>query len=176
MGILYRLAIFVLTLLHSASVVQAADETCSRLATINYQDVLVDSSSSKKGEGLRFYLEKDEVAKKLLNQYQESTSQEVRSAIMGTTGTLLMLTGLYRLSNNDRNGWDKVKAEKFWIISGIGMVTLNYFLSRAIDAWNEDLLYGAINEYNKRNLPKIYFNPGINPDNKGFSSGLIQEF
>ena len=36
-----------------------ASESCSRTATINYQEVLVDSASSLKGEGLRPYLAKD---------------------------------------------------------------------------------------------------------------------
>ena len=30
-------------------------DTCSRIATINYQDILIDTSSTKKGEGLRYY-------------------------------------------------------------------------------------------------------------------------
>lgn len=48
-----------------------AEKTCSRVATINYQQVLVDAGSNKKGEGLRFYLEKDPISKKLLDKYQE---------------------------------------------------------------------------------------------------------
>ena len=36
-------------------------ETCSRTAIINYQKILVDINTTHKGEGLRYYLEKDTV-------------------------------------------------------------------------------------------------------------------
>jgi len=49
-----------------------AVETCSRIAIINYQEVLVDSNASDKGEGLRYHLEKDPVAKEYLNTYQKT--------------------------------------------------------------------------------------------------------
>ncbi|HLW56607.1 MAG TPA: hypothetical protein VKY27_04425, partial [Bacteriovoracaceae bacterium] len=65
-----RLTLILILLLNSLSVFAA--ETCSRVAIINYQEVLVDVSSSNRGEGLRFYLEKDEVAKGLLDEYQEN--------------------------------------------------------------------------------------------------------
>ena len=54
--------------------VSHAVETCSRIAIVNYQEVLVDSNASEKGEGLRYHLEKDPVAKEYLDTYQKNSA------------------------------------------------------------------------------------------------------
>ena len=62
--ILSRILIFALALSWIISPGYAiTDEPCSRSARINYQDVLVDTSSTRKGEGIKFYLEKDPIAR-----------------------------------------------------------------------------------------------------------------
>ena len=58
-----RLTLLILSLISSAW----GAETCSRVASINYQEVLIDVSSNNRGEGLRYYLAKDQIAKELLD-------------------------------------------------------------------------------------------------------------
>ena len=71
-----------------------AAETCSRVATINYQEVLVDVSSSNRGEGIRYYLEKDQIARELLDEYQENLRPTWKGATMSTLGSAMILGGL----------------------------------------------------------------------------------
>lgn len=125
-----------------------SQETCSRIATINYQEVLVDSNSVDKGEGLRFHLEKDPIALEHLNNYQKSSSHMFTNAVVGTVGTGLLLYGFFSPGAEDRN---------IFIASGIATIFINYLISRTLDIQSETHLDQAIEEYNKRNLPKIYF-------------------
>jgi hypothetical protein len=127
-----------------------ANETCSRVATINYQEVLVDSSSTKKGEGLRFYLEKDPVAKQHLELYQKETGIRWQNAALGTAGTGLILSTAFM---DDKNSNREV-----FLLSGLTLLTVNFLLAATMDYYNERNLHKAIEEYNKRNLPKINFN------------------
>lgn len=127
-----------------------AAQTCSRIAVINYQEVLVDSNSSEKGEGLRFHLEKDPVAKEYLDKYQKGTRSRWHNAVLGTAGTGLLLAGVFNSDSDSR---------KILLISGASTLLVNFLLSRTIEMNNESNLNHAIEEYNKRNLPKIYFNP-----------------
>src|SRR3989339_1955314 len=90
-----------------------AQETCSRSAIINYQEILVDTNSTQKGEGLRFYLEKDPTAIKYLDKYQEEAQIKWANIVMGTTGSLLTIGGLLVGGDND----DK----KAMIIGGISL-------------------------------------------------------
>lgn len=133
-----------------SSALLAAD-TCSRVAIINYQEVLVDTSSTQKGEGLRFHLEKDELAAKFLNEYQEGTEMRWQNALLGTLGTGLIITGLFTNSNSNNR--------KAFFISGGAFIAINFFVARTLEAANEKNLVRAIEEYNKRNLPRIYFSP-----------------
>ncbi len=128
-----------------------AIETCSRVATINFQEVLVDSNSTDKGEGLRFHLQKDPVAKDFLDIYQKNSSLTWPSAIMGTAGTGILLYGFFNRRSVDR---------PIYLISGTVAILVNFLIARTIEFNNEKNLTRAIEEYNKRNLPKIYFNPG----------------
>lgn len=126
-------------------------DTCSRVAIINYQEVLVDTSSTQKGEGLRFHLEKDELAQKFLSEYQKGTEMRWQNALLGTLGTGLILTGLF--TNSESNN------RKAFFISGGAFIAINFFVARTLEAANEKNLVRAIEEYNKRNLPRIYFSP-----------------
>lgn len=126
-----------------------ANETCSRVATINYQEVLVDSSSTKKGEGLRFYLEKDPAAKQYLEVYQNQTGIRWQNAALGTIGTGLILSTAFIDDTNSNR--------EVFLLSGLTLLTVNFLLAATMDYYNEKNLHKAIEEYNKRNLPKINF-------------------
>jgi hypothetical protein len=128
----------------------SATETCSRIATINYQEVLVDTNSTDKGEGLRYHLEKDPIAKEYLNIYQKNSSVKWPTAVLGTAGTAVLLLGFFNRSSADR---------EIYLISGASIILVNFLIARTVEVNNETNLTRAVEEYNKRNLPKIYFNP-----------------
>lgn len=127
-----------------------AVETCSRIAIINYQEVLVDSNASEKGEGLRYHIEKDPVAKEYLDNYQNNSAIRWPNALLGTAGTGLLLFGFFTSDSQDR---------QVYLISGGAAILVNFLIARTLEVANEANLNRAIEEYNKRNLPKIYFNP-----------------
>ena len=127
-----------------------AVETCSRTAIINYQEILVDSNSSQKGEGLRYYLDKDPIAKDYLDIYQKNSAIQWPSAVIGTAGTGLLLFGFFNSDSENR---------RLYIISGTATILVNFLVARTLEVSNESNLNRAIDEYNKRNLPKILFEP-----------------
>lgn len=132
-----------------------AEDTCGRTATVNYQKILIDTNSVQKGDGLRYYLEKDPIAKSYLDKYTSGSSTKWTSAIMGTTGTALILGGILTSGSN----------KKPLIIAGISMITVNFFIARTMEYTNETYLNQAVEEYNKRNLPKIMIDsPGRNQE------------
>lgn len=149
-----------------------ANETCSRVATINYQKVLVDAGTNKRGEGLRFYLEKDPVSKSLLDEYQNKDKPTLFSASTSTVGSLLILSGL--LQTNESEG---IQNSNTLLYGGALLVAISYLTSKTLKFSNEKLLKEAVDQYNKRNTPRIYFSPY--KDNNGNSSlgfGFQQEF
>jgi hypothetical protein len=150
-----------------------AAQTCSRIATINYQEVLVDVSSKKRGEGLRYYLEKDEVAKSLLNEYQKNNSPTWKRAALSTLGTAMMLGGLLRNSRGDEGTFI---SKDFLLFGGATMVAISYLISKTNQYNNEYLLLKSVEEYNKRNTPKIFFAPTDPKNGLGASVGIGQEF
>lgn len=127
-----------------------ANSTCSRVAIVNYQKILVDMSSRKKGEGLRHYLSKDPKSLALLDKYQDENQINLASAIIGTTATGLIIGGV--MNNNDN------KTRQGLIISGLALWVTNFLFSRTIESNNEKYLQKAVEVYNKSNLPRIYFN------------------
>ena len=151
-----------------------ADETCGRTAVINYQEVLVDTSSTTKGEGLRFYIDKDEIAKKYLDQYQEKSKINWYNATLGTIGTGLILAGLFRSGRPSKS--NSFARTEILFASGASILILNYLVARTIEYNNEYLLQRSVQEYNKRNLPKIYFSPFKNKKETGINAGVIKEF
>jgi hypothetical protein len=143
-------------------------ETCSRIAIINYQEVLVDAGSNKKGEGLRYYLEKDANSQKLLDEYQEKNKPTVLGAATSTLGSFMILSGL--MQTNESSG---IQNKNTLIFGGGILVALSYLTSKTMQYNNEVLLKRSVDQYNKRNLPRIYLSPG---DGKGFGVGITQEF
>lgn len=160
---------FFITLILLNNTLHAA-QTCSRTAIINYQEVLVDSNNSEKGEGLRFHLEKDPIAKEYLDKYQAGTGVKWQTAVLGTAGTGLLIAGVV---NSDSD------TQKVLLISGAATLFVNFLLARTLEFNNEKNLIRAIDEYNQRNLPKIFFNQDTsssNPDKTYFQAGLIQQW
>lgn len=149
----------------------SAVETCSRIAVINYQEVLVDSNASEKGEGLRYHLEKDPVAKSYLDSYQKNSAIRWPNALLGTAGTGLLLFGFFTSDSQDR---------QVYLISGGATILVNFLIARTLEVTNEANLNRAVEEYNKRNLPKIYFNPDSNLQGSasfpGFKIGLAKDW
>ena len=84
------------------SISAKAEDTCSRAALINFQEILVDTNSTQKGEGLRYYIEKDKVANSYLEKYQNGTKIKWHNAALGTIGSALLLGGLLT-NNSDSN-------------------------------------------------------------------------
>jgi len=150
-----------------------AAETCSRVATINYQEILVDLSSKNSGEGLRYYLEKDQIAEELLNEYQENNRPTWKSAALSTLGTAMVLGGLLRTSDGEG---DTITSRNFLLFGGATMIAVSYLIYKTNQYNNEYLLLKSVDEYNKRNTPKIFFAP-TNPKNGiGAGIGIGQEF
>lgn len=134
-------------LLFLTSFSSSAEETCSRTAIINYQEVLVDTDSTKKGEGLRFYLEKDDIAEELLNKYQTGAEHKWHSAALGTIGTGLIISGLFVNSTSNN--------KSVLYLSGATLLVVNFLMAKTFEKGNEENLIKAVEEYNKRNLPRI---------------------
>lgn len=148
-------------------------ETCSRVATINYQEVLVDVSSKSRGEGLRYYLEKDQVSKSLLDEYQDNNRPTWRSAALSTAGTGMILAGILQSSGGSDSA---VSSRNFLLFGGATMIAVSYLISKTNQYNNEYLLSKSIEEYNKRNTPKIFFAPTDPQNGLGAGVGVGQEF
>ncbi|MDP7321345.1 MAG: hypothetical protein QF441_12085 [Bacteriovoracaceae bacterium] len=163
---------FIILILIFISQLSYANKTCSRFAVINYQKVLVDAGTNKKGEGLRFYLEKDSTSKELLDKYQEKNKPTIFSASASTAGSLLIMAGLLQTNNSEG-----VQNNNTLIYGGAILVALSYLTSKTMMYSNEKILNEAINQYNKRNSPKIYFSPFQDSKAKtGLGLGIQQEF
>jgi ABC-type antimicrobial peptide transport system permease subunit len=148
-------------------------DTCSRVAVINYQEVLVDVSSSNRGEGLRYYLQKDEVARDLLDEYQANNRPTWRSAAMSTLGSAMILGGVLR-TNEGQN--ETFTSRNILIFGGATLIAVSYLISKTNQYNNEYLLLKSVEEYNKRNTPRIFFSPAGNKEGWGLGMGLSQEF
>lgn len=127
-------------------------EACSRTAIINQQEVLVDANSTQKGEGLRFYLEKDRLASEFLEKYQKGTKARWYSAALGTVGTTMIIGSFFVNSSGSSNN------KQTLMVGGATAILINFLMSRTLESNNEKNLDRAIEEYNKRNLPRIEFN------------------
>jgi hypothetical protein len=148
-----------------------ATETCSRVATINYQEVLVDVSSSNRGEGLRYYLEKDQIARELLGEYQDNLRPTWKGAAMSTLGSAMILGGLLRTNAGDSETFTN---RNFLLFGGATLIGVSYLISKTNQFNNEYLLLKSIEEYNKRNTPRIFFAP--TDDGSGVGIGVGREF
>lgn len=162
-----KLTVLILSLMISSAF---AAETCSRVATINYQEILVDVSNKNRGEGLRYYLEKDDVAKQLLNEYQANNFPTWKKAALSTAGTAMLLFGMLRPSSGEG---ETITNRSFLLFGGATMIAVSYLVSKTNQYNNEYLLSKSIEEYNKRNTPKIFFSPTATG---GAGVGVSQEF
>ncbi len=167
------LSIILVLPLWAATGTTATTETCSRIASINYQEVLVDVSNNNRGEGLRYYLEKDQVAKELLDEYQENNHSTWKSAALSTLGSAMILGGALRTSSGQN---EKFTNRNFLIFGGAAFIALSYLISKTNQFNNEYLLIKSVEEYNKRNTPKIFFSPTDPKNGVGLGIGASQEF
>ena len=166
---MWNLSLVIVSVLVSTQIWAA--ETCSRVATINYQEVLVDVSTSNRGEGLRYYLEKDQIAKELLNEYRDNNRPTWKSAAMSTVGSAMILAGLMRTNSGEN---ETLTSRNFLFVGGATLIGVSYLISKTNQVSNEYLLVKSVEEYNKRNTPKIFFSP--TGDGKGLGFGVGQEF
>ena len=160
----------ILTILILSIKLSYSAEVCSRRAIINYQEVLVDGGSNKKGEGLRFYLEKDAYAKELLDEYQSKNKPTIWAAATSTVGSFFILSSL--LQTNESDG---IQNRNTLLFSGGILVALSYLVTKTMQYNNEEILKRSVDQYNKRNLPRIYFSP-YNTNNPALGIGIQQEF
>lgn len=146
-----------------------AQDTCSRTAVINQQEVLIDSNSTQKGEGLRHYLEKDKVASEFLEKYQDGTTVQWHNAALGTIGTSMIISSFF--VNSAGSG------KKTLLIGGITSIVVNFLMARTFESANEKNLDRAILEYNKRNLPQIEYNQtGLgNKESKSYKTVYLEK-
>lgn len=155
----------------------AANETCSRTAIINYQEVQVDTSSTRKGEGLRFYLSRDKVAESLLNKYQDRSSPKWYTTALSTFGTAMIIAGLLQSGKDRTEGFSRKEA---FYIGGATTIAVSYLITKTFEINNEKYLQMSIEEYNRRNLPRIFFSPynsSIKGKKKlGIGAGFSKEF
>ena len=132
----------------------------------------MDTSSLKKGDGLRPYISKDAEAKNHLDNYQKTLLGRNQNAVIGTLGLGVMLSSIIVAEKHPLE-------EKSLLTMGASLLIINFLVAQAIRLKNEDLLTKSIHEYNKRNYPKIYFMPDLNllsPSNqKGREFGLMAE-
>jgi hypothetical protein len=148
-------------------------DTCSRVATINYQEVLVDLSTKNRGEGLRYYLEKDQISEDLLDEYQKNNRPTWRSAALSTLGTAMVLGGLLRTSDGEQ---DTITSRNLLLFGGATMIAVSYLIYKTNQYNNEYLLLKSVEEYNKRNTPKIFLAPTDPKSGIGGGIGIGQEF
>ncbi len=150
-----------------------AAETCSRVAVINYQEILVDVSNNNRGEGLRYYLEKDPVSKELLDEYQQNNQSTWKSAVMSTLGSAMILGGVLRTSEGQK---ETLTSRNFLLFGGATLIAVSYLISKTNQYNNEHLLLRSVEEYNKRNTPRIFFAPTDPNNGLGLGVGVGQEF
>ena len=156
------------------ALVSHATEYCSRIAIINYQEVLVDTGSNSRGEGLRYYLKKDPIAKKLLDKYQDGSNPSWQNTALSTAGGAMILAGLIR--TNEGQG-ETLTNKKSLLFGGLAVISLSYLISRTNQYNNENLLFQSIEEYNKRNTPKIFLSTGFETgSDKQLGIGIVKDF
>ncbi len=150
-----------------------AEDSCNRTAIINNQKILVDINSTSKGEGLRPYLSKDPVAVSYLDTYQKNIIKRSATAIIGTLGAASIIGSVF--IDDEKTGF---LSREGLLASGAALIAINFLISRTLEHQNESNLQDSIEEYNKRNLPKIYFLPykdrsALNTTQKSSGLGLF---
>ena len=113
---------------------QAANEACSREATVNFQKILVDPSTNKKGEGLRFYLNKDPVAQSYLDRYQSAGLPQWQTAALSTIGVGLLGAGIIQVTGDEGSTEDRIKRHKYFLMGGVSFLVFNFIISNHLYA------------------------------------------
>ncbi len=144
----------------------AEDTSCNRVAYVNYQKILVDSSSTIKGIGLKYLLDKDPIAKSYLETYQQNSLPSWKNAFVNTLGVSLALVGIFT------DGDSGITHKNVLIGTGLGVLVTNFILTRKKSRDNEENLIRSIREYNKRHTPKIYFSPENQTSMKDWRFGI----
>jgi hypothetical protein len=85
----------------------------------------------------------------------------------------MLLGGLLRTSGGDEEG---LMGKNFLLFGGATMIGISYLISKTNQYNNEYLLLRSIEEYNKRNTPKIFFAPTDPKHGLGAGIGIGQEF
>lgn len=150
----------------------ALEAKCGRTAEINGENIAIDASTTQKGEGLRFYLTKDPEAKKYFDEYTESNKPNWKRIGVSTFGMGLIIGGF--LSSNDTDN-DFFKRDTL-LVSGVTIVALSFVYAKTRQSEKEVILQKSINEYNKRNEPKILITPQYRQDNDGWGIIMSREF
>lgn len=148
MGINFILAILIL----STQSILGAVSSQRRFALINGEKVAIDTSTSQKGEGLRYYLEKDPIALEYLEQYTEGNRPNWYRVTLSTIGIGLIAGGALSTSNRD-----------LLVGMGVGIFGLSFLYAKTREAEREEILKNSVIEYNKRNKPEIILAPYYSP-------------
>lgn len=127
-----------------------AQDSCGRVATINYQDIFIDSSSTKKGEGLRNFLAQSPESLALLNEYQENTRPNYWIAGSSTAGFMLIILGL--MSTRKTGTY---YSKQSLMTTGVVVMALSLVTSQTLKRQNEDRLMESIEIYNSTGGPQI---------------------
>ena len=127
-----------------------AAKSCGRTATINHQEIPLEIISGGKGDGLRSYLEKDKEAMRYFDLYQERNRIHPFNTLLGIVGPGFLLTGLALESRSEH--------KKTFLTWGSVLVVTNFLVTKTIQGTGELYLEKAVEEYNKRNSPKIDLN------------------
>ena len=138
---------------------------CNRTATIDYQEVSLETIPGLKGEGLRMYLEKDDEALRYLNIYQERNQIYPFNTLLGVAGPGLLLTGLILDSPSEQ--------KSTFLTWGAVLMVTNFLVTKTLQGASESYLEKAIEEYNKRHSPRIDLNVHSPPaTRKTFALGI----
>ena len=105
------------------------------------------------------------------DEYQEKSKPTILGASASTLGSLLILSGLIKTGENENSA----NTNRF-LLAGSALIATSYLISKTIQFQNEKILEKAVNEYNKRNDPKILITPQYRQDNNGWGILMSREF
>ena len=148
----------------------AAIKPCERVATVNHQEIPLETMSGSKGEGLRPYLEKDKEALRHLELYQERYRIHPFNTLLGVVGPGFLATGLVLDSQSEQ--------KKTFLTWGAVLVITNFLVTKTMQGTGESYLEKAVEEYNKRHHPRIdlnFFAPNPAPQ-KAFAFGIKKDW
>lgn len=85
----------------------------------------------------------------------------------------MILAGFMR---TDSGGDGTLTGKNFLLFGGAALIAVSYLISKTNQYNNEYLLSKSVEEYNKRNTPKIFFSPTDPKNGMGLGVGVGQEF